>query len=360
MPKKIKWVITTLILIVAVGMGVYNLLRDKSPEPEPNPGRTPSGTSKSNILNVNSWVVKEQALNDVIFTTGNLMPDEEVSLSFETSGKIVQINFSEGTAVRKGDLLAKVNDQPLLAQLSKYQVQLKLAEDRLYRQSALLEKDAVSQEAYEQARTELATLHADMDLVKANINLTELHAPFDGIIGLRNVSEGAYASPSVVVAKLTKVSPLKIEFSVPERYATDVHKGTRLTFNVDGDLNTYDATVYAVESSVNLDMRTLTVRALYPNDRLRLMPGRFANVQIRMREIPNAIAIPTESLVPEMGVDKVFLYKDGVAQPVEIKTGIRTDALVQVVSGLRVGDTLITSGTLQLRTGLKVKLDVVH
>ena len=120
-----------------------------------------------------------------------------------------------------------------MAQLSRYEAQLKLAEDRVYRQSALLKKDAVSQEAYEQARTELAMLNADIDIVKSNIALTELRAPFDGVIGLRNVSEGAYASPSVVVAKLTKISPLKIDLFVPERYASQIRPGTPLSFTVE-------------------------------------------------------------------------------------------------------------------------------
>ena len=264
------------------------------------------------------------------------------------------INFQEGTVVRKGELLAKVNDLPLVAQLSRYEAQLKLAEDRVYRQSALLKKDAVSQEAYEQARTELAMLNA-IDIVKSNIALTELRAPFDGVIGLRNVSEGAYASPSVVVAKLTKISPLKIDFFVPERYANQIKHGTRLSFTIEGRQERFEAAVYATESKVDIATRTLAVRAKYPNTQGKLLPGRFATVQIRMHEIPDAIAIPTEALVPEMGVDKVFLYKGGKAHAAEVKTGLRTDSSIQIIDGLNVGDTLITSGTLQLREGLPVK-----
>ena len=169
------------------------------------------------ILNVNAKVIKPQLLTDEFTTTGVLLPDEEVDLSFETSGKIVEINFEEGTSVKKGQLLAKVNDRQLQAQLQRLVSQLKLAEDRVFRQDALLKRDAVSKEAYEQVKTDLATLNADIEIVKANIELTELRAPFDGIIGLRQVSVGTYASPTTVVAKLTKIAPLKVEFSVPER-----------------------------------------------------------------------------------------------------------------------------------------------
>lgn len=359
MNKKKKWIITSVILaLFCGGLYVYNRYRGNSDVAAgPDAASTPR---KPNILNVNGVVIRPQTLTDGITSVGNLLPDEEVDLSFETSGKVVSINFQEGSTVRKGELLAKVNDKPLKAQLSRYEAQLKLAEDRVYRQSALLEKDAVSQEAYEQARTELAMLNADIDIVRSNIALTELHAPFDGIIGLRNVSEGAYASPSVVVAKLTKIKPLKIDFFVPERYANKIKPGTRLSFTVEGYNETFDAAVYATESSIDLNTHTFSVRAHYPNTRGRLLPGRFVTVQIRMHDIPDAIAIPTEAVVPEMGIDKVFLYKGGKAQAAAIKTGLRTESQIQVIEGLSAGDTLITSGTLQLREGLPVKLDIVE
>ena len=214
MSKRKKWIATAIVLVVfAAALAIYNHYGPGGAAQADLP--VEKGPRKKSILNVNGLVIRPTSLTDGITTVGNLLPDEEVDLSFETSGKIVAINFREGTPVTRGELLAKVNDLPLVAQLSRYEAQLKLAEDRVYRQSALLEKDAVSLEAYEQARTELAMLNADIDIVRSNIALTELHAPFDGVIGLRNVSEGAYASPDVVVAKLTKISPLKIDFFVP-------------------------------------------------------------------------------------------------------------------------------------------------
>ena len=257
-------------------------------------------------------------------------------------------------------LLAKVNDKPLVAQLSRYEAQLKLANDRVYRQSTLLKKDAVSQEAFEQARTELAMLNADIDIVKQNIALTELRAPFDGVIGLRNVSEGAYATSNVVVAKLTKISPLKIDMFIPERYADQIKKGTPLKFTVEGINETFDATVYAKESEVDASTRMMAVRATYPNRNGRLMPGRFVSAKIQMQDIPDAIAIPTEAIVPEMGVDKVYKYVGGKAKAVSVKTGLRTASQIQIIEGLELGDTIITSGTLQLREDLPVKLDNVQ
>lgn len=354
-----KWIITAILItifcLLGVGYKYYTTHYSSTKESE-----APKKAPVRNILNVNGMVVHHQSLTEDISMVGNLLPDEEVDLTFETSGKIVEINFQEGTAVRKGDLLAKVNDKPLVAQLARYEAQLQLAEDRVYRNSALLEKDAVSQEALEQARTELAKLHAEIAIINSNIALTELRAPFDGVIGLRNVSEGAYASPSVVVAKLTKISPLKIDMYIPERYADQIKIGTPLTFTVEGQNTIYRASVYAKESEVDMATRTLAVRATYPNANGRLMPGRFISARIRMQDIPNAIAIPTEAIVPEMGIDKVYVYRNGKAHAVAVKTGLRTDALIHITEGLSLGDTIITSGTLQLREDLPVKLDVVE
>jgi membrane fusion protein (multidrug efflux system) len=283
-----------------------------------------------------------------------------VDLSFESSGKLIAIYFKEGTHVKEGDLLAKINDKPLQAQLKKLEAEVPLARDRVYRQRTLLEKDAVSQEAFEQVTTDYEKLMADIELVKANIAQTELRAPFDGIIGLRSVSEGAYATPATVIVKLTKISPLKIEFSIPERYASDVSEGTPIVFRMetsDGVLRDYYAQVYAVESKLEMETRTLNVRARYPNENEAIQPGRYLSVEITRREIKDALAIPSEAIIPEMGKTMVFLYNNGEARSVEISAGLRTESQVQVLDGLSQGDTLITTGVMQLRTGMSVTID---
>ena len=352
MKKRVKW---GLVAIVGAGLicwGIYSQI------PKPNEELAEADKVMANqkqgkkALNINAIIVKPQVLTDEIPIIGSLIPDEEVNLSFETSGKIVEINFEEGTTVKKGQLLAKVNARPLPAQL-------KLAEDRVFRQDALLKRDAVSQEAYEQVKTELATLNADIESVEAQIAQTELRAPFDGIIGLRQVSVGTYASPTTIVAKLTKISPLKLEFAVSERYARDIKVGTNLSFTLEGSLDTYHAQVYARESSLDINTHTLTVRALYPNPS-GIMPGRYASITLKKQEYKDALAIPSQAIVPEMGKDKVFVYRSGKAEPTEIITGIRTDAQVQVVKGLATGDTVIISGTQQLRTGMDVTLDHIE
>ena len=360
MNKRKKWIVTAVILVVFCAvLGVYRHFGPGSSASDADPAAV-SAPRKKSVLNVNGLVVRPQSLADGITMVGNLLPDEEVDLSFETSGKITSIEFTEGSFVSKGQLLAKVNDSQLQAQLKRLEAQMPLAEDRVFRQNALLQRDAVSKEAYEQVKTELATLNADIENVKANIAMTELRAPFDGIIGLRQVSLGAYASPTTVIAKLTKITPLKVEFAVPERYARQIQKGTNLTFKIEGRLETFNSQVYATESRINEETHTLTVRALYPNRNGELLPGRYADIALKQQEIQDAIANPSEAIVPEMGKNKVFLYRSGLAEPVDVEIGIRTEAEVQVLKGLSAGDTILTSGTLQLRTGMPVILDQIN
>lgn len=357
MNKFIKWGIIAIIVAALAVMGI----RTFTPKVNEEIKETPAAKGKqSRDLNVKAVVLSPTTISDEFFVSGSIIPDEVVDLSFETSGKITEIFFKEGTRVTKGTLLAKINDAPLQAELNKLKSQLKLYTDRMYRQNALLEKEAVSQEAFQEAETNLATLQAEIDKVTANIEQTELRAPFDGIIGLRQVSQGTYASPTTTIARLTKTNPLKIDFAVPERYAGTLKAGTSLTFTVEGDLNEKQAKIYALDSHVNSETRTFSVRALYDNNDGKLYPGRYVSIALTTQTFENTLAVPSQAIISEMGIDKVFLYKSGKALPVEIKKGVRTESLVQVLEGINPGDTVITTGTMQLRTGQKVILDSVN
>lgn len=366
MNKTTRVILFVIIALFIAGMALYPTLskrmnkEDKAPSEIVNaPSPRPIAGGKGMPLNVAVKVIEPENLVDIIRTTGHLIPDEEVDLTFETSGKIIHIYFQEGNAVKKGDLLAKVNDAPLLAELSKLEAQIPLAEDRVFRQKALLEKDAVSKEAYEQVTTELEKLHADIELAKARIAQTELRAPFDGLLGLRQVSEGSYASPTTIVTSLTKIVPLKIEFSVNERYARMIRQGIYISFHVPPDLQSYTAQVYAVESRVDLKTKTLKARATYPNANWHLTPGRTAAIEIKSHEIVNALTIPNEAIIAEMGRDIAYLYSDGKARQIEVVKGIRSESNIQVLQGLHAGDTLIVTGVMQLRDGLTVNIDNV-
>jgi membrane fusion protein, multidrug efflux system len=360
MNKKLRTTITLLIIVFLAGIVFYpkykpllsKKIRGKGIVQEPL-------RQVQQKLNAIGYVIIPTHLSELINSNGTLKPAEEVDLSFETSGKIVGINFTEGTRVKKGDLLAKINDRPLQAQLEKLEAQIKMAEAKEFRQRSLLDKDAISQESYDQVQTDVQSLRADINLIKARISETELRAPFDGSIGLRFLSEGSYATSSTKIAKLIKISPLKIEFSISEKYSSEIRIGYPITFKVVGDDQVFNASVYAVDPKIDIETRTITLRALYPNKNEELKAGRYAGITLQLSQIDNAIAIPTEALIPEMEGEKVFIYKNGKAQSVKVTTGLRTESKIQITEGLKFGDTLITSGIMQLRQNLPIKLDTV-
>jgi len=362
--KKIFRASITIVLIIAVlGIILYPKFKPiLTPDPGPNsgsaarPGRI--GGSDQSLL-ASGYVIVPTSMNELIYSTGSLIPDEQVELSFEASGKVVGIYFSEGARVKEGELLAKINDRPLQAQLLKLKAQYKLTEEREFRQRQLLDRDAISRESYDQVATELQSLDADIKLVEARISETELRAPFDGIVGLRFISEGAFATTQTKIVQLVKISPLKVEFSIPERYAGEVVPGFTISFVLDGDANVYKATVYAVAPKVDVDTRTIVARALYANANEELKPGRFASVRALLSQIENAISIPSQAVIPEMEGEKVFIYNNGRAKEVKITTGLRTESNIQIRTGLNFGDTLLTTAILQLRHNIPVQLDTL-
>jgi len=361
--KVIKTSITAVLIIVILGFIFYPKVKPMLSTNSGAKAGTAAGPQGmrggSQPLFASGFLIAPTSMNELIYSTGSLIPDEEVELSFEASGKVVGIYFEEGTRVKKGELLAKINDLPLQAQLLKLKAQHKLAEEREFRQRQLLDRDAISRESYDQVSTELQSLGADIKLVEARISETELRAPFDGVVGLRMISEGAFATTQTKIVQLVKISPLKVEFSIPERYAGEVTPGFAISFVVDGISKTFTANVYAVAPKVDVDTRTIVVRAIYPNKDEELKPGRFASVRALLSEIDNTIAIPSQAVIPEMEGEKVFIYKNGKAEEVKVTIGLRTESLIQIRSGLSFGDTLLTTAILQLRHNIPVKLDTL-
>ena len=359
MKKGLRLTITILIILFITGIILYPKIKPFIVYKVRKDDKGAPIRQAQQKLNASGYIIVPTQLSELINTTGTLRPDEEVDLSFETSGKIIKINFIEGTHVKRGDLLAKINDLPLQAQLEKLMAQKKLSEEKEFRQRSLLDKDAISQESYDQIVTELQTIGADINLIKARILETELRAPFDGIIGLRYLSEGSYTTSATKIAKLVKTSPIKIEFAIPEKYGSEIKIGYPVTFRIDGSNDIYDASVYAVDPKIDLATRSIVIRALFPNKNEELKSGRYASITLKMSQIDNAIAIPTEALIPEMEGEKVFIFKSGKASTVKVWTGLRTEAKIQITKGLKFGDTLLTTGILQLRQNLPIVLDTV-
>jgi len=331
----------------------FNIFSKKDASVPGAPG-APSGGRGS--LPVSVEILKPAVLESVLSAAGSLLASEEVNVTTEISGIVESIHFEEGTRVKKGNLLVKINNDELQAQREKSIHQKKLIEEKVERQRRLLEKEAISRESFDQALTDLMVIDADILLFDTRIEKTFIRAPFDGVIGFRNVSPGAYLQPGVSVARLVSTAPLRLEFSIPERYMNEPLIGQRVTFNVAGFSENFFAEIYAVEPTVDVRTRTIILRAIYPNYNYKLLPGMFANIKLVIGRDKNAIQIPSEAVIPQLDGERVYIYRNGRSKLVEIETGIRNERRVAVIKGLEAGDTLITSGILQLRAGMPVTI----
>ncbi len=307
-------------------------------------------------LPVNVYIAAPSDLSNGIRSVGTLVANEEVDLTSETAGKVIKIYFREGTHVKKGDLLAKINSEDIVAQLERAEAQIKLLGDQLERQRILLEKDAVSRESFDKVQTDYNMIAADISLYKARIEKTEVRASFNGIVGFRYASEGSFVQPGTKIARLVDNSSLKVEFSIPEKYISLHLMGRDVAFQIEGFPQVFHAKVYAVDPKVETKTRTIALRAQYDNARELLLPGMFAAVTLITSQSSHAIQVPTEAVVPEMEGKSVWVVRKGKATPTRIETGVRSEAMVEVVSGLAPGDSVITTGLMQLRPDMAVSV----
>jgi membrane fusion protein (multidrug efflux system) len=325
----------------------------------PDTGAGRSTAERDGRIQVTAVQIRPETVNNMVRANGTVMANEEVDLRSEMTGKVEKIYFSEGSRVRKGELLIKLDDSELRAERSKLESQRKVLQEKERRRKQLLEKQSISPEDYEAAQNELNSIIAEGELIEAKIRKTELRAPFDGLIGLRYVSEGSYVSPDIRIASLQNVSIVKVDFSVPERYARAVRKGQPIEFRVSGLPEMHRGKIFAVEPKIDPVTRNVLLRAICPNDEGHIIPGAFAEVELVLEQISDALMIPSEALVPDIQGQKVYICQGGFAREVRVEIGLRTDTRVQVTRGLHPSDTVLTSGLLQVVPGSPVKLTEV-
>jgi|WetSurMetagenome_2_1015567.scaffolds.fasta_scaffold90920_2 membrane fusion protein, multidrug efflux system len=341
--KSGSFILTVFIAVALSGCG------KKAPAPGPGGRGRQMGT-----VPVEVKVLQPELLLNTVFTTGSVMANEKIDLRPEVSGRVTGIFFEEGAIVPKGKLLLKINDSDLRAQLKRNEAQGKMLSDDEFRQKKLLEIKAISQEEYDVAYNQLMVNQADRQLLEAQIAKTEIVAPFTGKIGLRLVSPGSFLASNTIIASLQQLDPVKVEFDVPEKYSSYLKDGLEINFTVENIDSVFNGRVYAQESSIDQETRTLKVRALCQNQAGILKPGTFARINITLEKFADAIKIPSEAVITEITGSYVYKCLGGKANYVPIKTGIRTDNEIQVIQGLVAGDSLIVSGLLQLSNGANV------
>lgn len=347
---KIKHLAYALLGIGLVALISYRIISNKEV------GKTGHAPGGADVPTVTGMVLRPQVFKDIISLSGSLEANELVDLRSEVSGVVESINFKEGSKVSQGQVLFKVNDLELQAQLSKARTAQKLAAENERRAKLLLEKQAISQEEYDIASADFQSASAEADLIAAQLSKAAVRAPFSGTIGLRNISMGTYVTPATTVARLVNTNQLKITFSIPEKYASQIHVGTELTFTTSDSKTEHKAVIYAIEPEVEVTTRTLKMRAKAENPDGALYPGAYANVILPLEAVNNALLVPSESLIPVQNGKHIFIYKNGKANEVEVEVGARTGSSVRVLSGLKPGDTILTYGVMALQDGAAVNV----
>jgi membrane fusion protein (multidrug efflux system) len=314
----------------------------------PQPGKQPAAP-------VEVVTVKNALVESKLVVSGSVLANEEALLKPEINGKIISLAVKEGSEVQAGQLLARLNDAPLRAQLKKVEVEQALAADKVKRLKQLLEVKGVSQEEYDIAQTAASSTSADIELIRAQLAETEIHAPFAGIIGLKNISEGNYISTNDVIASIQQVDPVKIDFSVPEKYAGQIKAGDTVYIMIEGTRKSYQGKVYAIDPKIDPATRALKVRAVCDNKNREIYPGAYAQVTLILHAA-NSTIIPTMSVIADLRGQKVFVVRKGKAESQNIETGSRTDSTIEVIKGLNVGDSVITTGLMSVKPGGPVKI----
>lgn len=350
---KLKQVVYALLILGFGAFITYRIIENKSKSSD-----SKGKSDKKSPMKVTGILVKTETFDNILSLSGSIEANEQVEIRSEVSGIVESINFKEGSMVSAGQLLFKVNDVELRAQLSQANTRESLAAENARRAKLLLQKEAISQEEYDVARSEYASTKAQSQLIKAQIAKTAVRAPFSGKIGLRSISKGTYITPVMPVANLVNTGKLKITFSIPEKYANQVRTNTVLKFGVSGTTEKYSATVYAIEPAVEVATRTLQVRAIAENRDGKLLPGTFANVELPLDVIRDAIVVPTQAVIPVQNGKKVFISDFGKAKEIMVETATRTDASLLILSGLKAGDTVITSGVMSLKNDTPVKVSI--
>lgn len=319
-------------------------------------GGAPQQGNKPKGLKAEGYIVTPAEFQNNYTASGSLMPNEAVEIHPEISGRITALNFKEGSHVAKGQTLVRIYDADIKAQIQKLKAQKDLQQKIINRQKELLKIGGISQQDFETTETQISSINADIAVQEAALRKTVIVAPFDGIIGIRNISNGAIVSPTTTIATLQQISSLKMDFTIPEQYRNSLHNNQQVFFNITGDTNTYTGKIMAIDPGASMATRSVGVRAVIPNTQQTLLAGAFAEVRIPLAANANALMIPTQAIIPTTREKKVAVVKNGKATLQTVELGDRGNDKVQIIKGLSTGDTIILTGLMQLKPGMDVTI----
>jgi membrane fusion protein, multidrug efflux system len=338
----------TILAVVVVGLGIaaYFGLAANQRNPAPKPA--------SGALMVEAERVRQTRLDEVLTAVGTLRAAESVVLRSELSGRISKILFTDGATVKAASPLVLFDSAIQQAQVNQARAERELAAAKLRRTQELFEKQFLSAAALDDAKASEEIAQARLALAQATLDKMSLKAPFDGVIGIRQISVGDYVKEGEALVNLEDLSSMKVDFRVPERTLGRLAPGQQVMLQTDAyPGQAFPARVAAIDVSVDASGRSLLIRAELKDSSKRLKPGMFMRVGLVLESREAALIVPEEALVTTQGKLSVFRVIEGKASSVPVATGLRTQyqgrAVVEVLQGLSVDDLVITAGQIKVR-----------
>ncbi|WP_395059874.1 efflux RND transporter periplasmic adaptor subunit [Polaromonas sp.] len=319
-------------------------------------------------VTVEAAKVEVVRLVDDAQAVGSLRSRRSVVLRPEVSGRITQLNFTDGQRVRKGQVLVQFDDQLPLAQVQQSQAELSIAQANQKRNQELVAQNFVSQRSLDESAANLQVAQAKLSLAKATAARLKIVAPFDGIAGIRLVNPGDYLKDGADIVNIEDIDALFVDFRLPERFQSKVRRGQIARVDLDAlPGQKYTAVVQAIDPLIDANGRSVAVRACIDNRQLRLRPGMFARVNTVFGQRDNATVIPEEALLPQGDSQFVIKLTPGAeaqtwtTQRIPVQVGIRRPGKVEIIGGLQAGDTVVTTGQQRVqRDGMKVSVVVLN
>jgi membrane fusion protein (multidrug efflux system) len=352
--KRQIWLTLAAFLVVAgglVGYSQFGELPARAQQPTEN-----RASAAPRAVAVETAPVQVGTVTEDISVVGTAQANEAVTLAPEIEGRIAEILFDEGVAVKKGEPLVRLDDAILKAELTQEQARLTLAQANFQRSDTLLQQRSGTRQARDEAFAELETARAAVELARTRLDKTLIRAPFAGLVGLRSVSPGEYVSPGDALVGLRNIDPLKVDFRAPENYLASVRTGQSVNVSFDAlPGQSYTGEIYAIDPQLDVNGRALRLRARISNPDGVLRPGLFARVAIAAQQRANAILVAESALVPEGELRFVYRVRDGKALRTEVTIGQRRTGMVEILSGLNPDDIVVIAGQQRLRDGIAVE-----
>ncbi len=337
---------STISLIFALGLMLATTLAAAEEKPAP---------AKPKGLPVETVQATVAPLKNELTATGTLYSNESVVITAEIAGKVTEIFFHEGQKVTSGQVLLKLDQSVLSAERDRAQANFNLSEANIKRAELLLQEQAISERERDEAYAQWRLDEANLRLTEAQLAKTVIRAPFSGLLGLHRISIGEYLQPGEAIVNLDNLDPIKVDFRVPEVFAYQLKVGQKIQMNVDAvPGRSFAGQVYAIDPQIDINGRSVLLRAKAEQREGPLRPGMFARVTLVLEERPQALMIPEEALIPKGNQQTVFKVVDGMVVATEVTTGLRTRGQVEIVQGLAPGDTVITAGQIKVRPGMPV------